>query len=93
MEIEVSTNILNDLMGVKNRIILPQKSVMPVREFLDFLAGKYGENIPGRLLENGDLRPEIIFLLNGQNIDSLNGLETAIHDGDHLVVITAMVGG
>ena len=53
-------------------------------------------NHPGlkdRLLENGDLRRFINVYVNDEDVRFTGGLETALSDGDQIVVLPAVAGG
>jgi len=40
-----------------------------------------------------DPRPKNVILVNGREINSLDGLETELHDGDEIVLIPLIHGG
>jgi molybdopterin synthase sulfur carrier subunit len=53
-------------------------------------------NHPGlrdRLLENGDLRRFINVYVNDEDVRFTGGLETAVSDGDQVVILPAVAGG
>ncbi|RNL63139.1 MoaD/ThiS family protein [Nocardioides marmoriginsengisoli] len=53
-------------------------------------------NHPGlrdRLLENGDLRRFVNVYVNDEDVRFTGGLETAVADGDQVVVLPAVAGG
>ena len=55
-----------------------------------------GQKCPGltqRVLENGQVRRFINLYLNDEDIRYLDGLNTAIKDGDELAIIPAVAGG
>jgi len=39
------------------------------------------------------IEPELTILLNGQNIQTLNGLKTPVKDGDLILLLPAVHGG
>lgn len=92
-EIEISTNVLNDIFGERNKIEIPQENSIQLRRLLDHWAQKWGKRVLERLLHGENLRPEIIFLVNGKTVESLDHLETEIRNGDRLVILTAITGG
>ena len=53
----------------------------------------YGQQISKRLLTGDNLRPEIIFLINGKSVEKSSGLSSKLKDGDRLSILTAMAGG
>jgi molybdopterin synthase sulfur carrier subunit len=53
-------------------------------------------NHPGikdRLIENGDLRRFVNVYVNDEDVRFTGGLETALSDGDQVVVLPAVAGG
>jgi len=93
LEIEITTNVLNDIFGETNRIEIPQEDSIRLRELFHFWTQTRGKKVLGRLLDGEKLRPEIIFLVNEKTVDLLNGLETQIRNGDRLVILSAVTGG
>jgi sulfur-carrier protein len=53
-------------------------------------------NHPGlkeRLVENGDLRRFVNVYVQGEDIRFLDGLDTAVADGDEVTILPAVAGG
>jgi molybdopterin converting factor small subunit len=63
-----------------------------VQEALDSLGAKY-PGITGRLFDNGQLRRFVNLYLNNEDVRYLDGLTTAVKDGDELAIIPAVAGG
>jgi MoaD family protein, archaeal len=63
-----------------------------VGEVLAVLEAEY-EEMDGRLIVDGDLAPQINVLKNGREVLHLQGLETALGDGDRLSVFPPVAGG
>ena len=93
LEIEITTNILCDIFGTRNKITVPYAVSSRLRTLLEIWNSTHRNKVLERLLDGENLKPEIIFLVNGTSLESLNGLETEIRDGDQLVILTAMTGG
>lgn len=81
------------------REYLPSKSTVidiedgsTVRALTEILRGSLGEVFYQRIMQNNNLAPYIIALLNGLSISMKNGLDTELRDGDRLV-FTIMVNG
>ena len=64
---------------------------LTVRDALELLC-----DTPTRRAEvfaRGDLKPHLVVMVNGTHIDSRQGLDTALADGDTLAVFPFLVGG
>lgn len=57
------------------------------------LVNKYGQKFEQVTLEGTNLKPEIKIIINGRDIDYLNGLDTQLKDGDVIVIIPPIAGG
>ena len=64
-----------------------------VKEALDELAGKYGDDFEERLLEDGELRRFVNLYVNGDDVRHGDGLETAIGEDDEISILPAVSGG
>lgn len=51
------------------------------------------EGLSERLIEDGDLKPQINVLKNGREVLHIDGVETALEDGDTLAVFPPVAGG
>jgi molybdopterin synthase sulfur carrier subunit len=63
-----------------------------VGDVLADLEAEY-EGLDGRLLEDGDLRPQINVLRNGREVLHMEGTETPVEDGDTVAVFPPVAGG
>lgn len=63
-----------------------------VRELLDDLAARYPA-LGAQLLENGGVAPFVNVYLGGEDVRTLNGLETPVEAGQTLILLPAMAGG
>ena len=61
-------------------------------ELIDNLEASYA-GIKERLIENGDLRRFVNVYVNDEDVRFTGGLETAVSDGDQVVVLPAVAGG
>jgi molybdopterin converting factor small subunit len=67
---------------------------LTVREALDSLVRVYGTSIESELLDQGEYRKGLSFLLNGRNVLSLpKKHETKLSDGDELMIAAVLSGG
>ena len=63
-----------------------------VGEVLDSLYDRYGE-LRSRIAEDGGLRRFVNVYVGGEDIRFLDGLETAVSDGDEVTILPAVAGG
>jgi molybdopterin synthase sulfur carrier subunit len=63
-----------------------------VGEVLDALYARYGE-LRGRIAEDGGLRRFVNVYVAGEDIRFLDGLDTAVSDGDEVTILPAVAGG
>jgi len=61
-------------------------------ELIDNLESNYS-GIKDRLIEDGDLRRFVNVYVNDEDVRFTGGLETAVADGDQVVVLPAVAGG
>ena len=64
-----------------------------VGEALESLYGSYGELRSRISDENGGLRRFVNVYLKGEDIRFLDGLDTAVSDGDEVTILPAVAGG
>jgi MoaD family protein len=91
-----------DYLGsIKQTLGLRQSEEIELRDdaslfdLLHMLAEKHGEAFKKSVYEpkDIDLKPYYILSLNGVMLNQLNGLETALEDGDHLTFLPVVTGG
>jgi sulfur-carrier protein len=63
-----------------------------VRELLDDLMGRFPSLRP-QLLEEDDLAPFVNVYVEGEDVRTKDGLETAVADGSTVILLPAMAGG
>ncbi len=63
-----------------------------VRELLDDLMGRFPA-LRGQLLEDGELAPFVNVYVEGEDVRTQDGLETAGRDGSTVILLPAMAGG
>jgi len=65
-----------------------------VRTLLKTLAKKFGSAFQKQVLVDEDtLSPNVKVLVNGVDIEYLNGMETKLKDGDEVAIIPPVAGG
>ena len=63
-----------------------------VRELLTDLAARY-PSLGTQILEDGGLAPFVNVYLGGEDVRTLDGLDTAVSEGQTLILLPAMAGG
>ena len=63
-----------------------------VRELLEDLAGQY-PSLGTQILADGDIAPFVNVYLGGEDVRTLDGLETPVAAGQTLILLPAMAGG
>ncbi|MGZ4394002.1 MAG: ubiquitin-like small modifier protein 1 [Gaiellaceae bacterium] len=63
-----------------------------VREVLDDLSARY-PSLGSQLFEAGDLAPFVNVYLEGEDVRTLDGLETPVAEGSTVILLPAMAGG
>jgi molybdopterin synthase sulfur carrier subunit len=63
-----------------------------VGEVLDALYERFGE-LRSRIAEDGGMRRFVNVYVDGEDIRFLDGLDTAVKDGDEVTILPAVAGG
>jgi molybdopterin synthase sulfur carrier subunit len=63
-----------------------------VRELLDDLMGRF-PGLRNQLVEDDDLAPFVNVYVEGEDVRTLEGLETPVRDGAQVILLPAMAGG
>lgn len=67
---------------------------LTVREALESIVKSYGTTLESELMDKGEFRKGLSFLLNGRNVLSLpEKHDTKLSDGDELMIATVLSGG
>lgn len=66
-----------------------------VKDLLDILAEKYGGRFRNYVFDEktGSVNSQLLFLVDGVNVASLNKLETKLTDGNSFVILPPVGGG
>ncbi|MHA1348100.1 MAG: ubiquitin-like small modifier protein 1 [Candidatus Heimdallarchaeaceae archaeon] len=65
-----------------------------VEDLLDKLFAEYGEELRDELFDDlGKIKPIYRIIVNGRNINLLDGFQTKLKDDDMLVLMPAIAGG
>jgi molybdopterin synthase sulfur carrier subunit len=86
---------IKQTLGLKQAEQLELKNDASVRDLLFLLAEKYGEPFKKAVYEPKglDLKPFHILSINGLLLNQLNGIETKLKDGDHIIFMPVVTGG
>ncbi|HIE15218.1 TPA: MoaD family protein [Candidatus Bathyarchaeota archaeon] len=84
---------IKDVLG--SEVELEIHEDMTVGDLLNELIKKYGDAFKRQIFnpETGKLQSYVRILLNGRDIDFLNGLETRLNNGDVLALFPPIAGG
>jgi len=63
-----------------------------VRELLDDLMSRFPA-LRRQLVEDDDIAPFVNVYVEGEDVRTLEGLETEVHDGSTVILLPAMAGG
>lgn len=83
-------NAYRSYTGLATDVLLVGETVDEV--FADLLR-QYPTLRPHLFNPNGKLRPYINLFVNGENIKTLQGMETKLKDGDSLRMVASIAGG
>lgn len=66
-----------------------------LKELLDSLSERYGAEFKKQVYESGqkDVKYGFVVTVNGVLMDQLNGVETQLKNGDHVILMSLMSGG
>jgi molybdopterin synthase sulfur carrier subunit len=86
---------LRDATGKREVEIDAQGEGMDILNLMCFLFGKLGDDFKRAVLdpETGNIRRYIKIMVNGRDIELLNGLKTLVRDGDIVQVFPPIGGG
>ncbi|HXH97028.1 MAG TPA: MoaD/ThiS family protein, partial [Gaiellaceae bacterium] len=63
-----------------------------LRELLDDLVGRF-PGLGTQLVENGDIAPFVNVYVGGEDVRTLDGLDTSVPAGSTVILLPAMAGG
>ncbi len=79
-----------NVLGRESVVELQQKA--SVDNLLNMLCAAHGDLRP-LLFDQAELKEEVNILVNGKNIESLQGMKTELSDGDEVAIFPAAIGG
>ncbi|MEJ2241965.1 MAG: MoaD family protein [Candidatus Bathyarchaeota archaeon] len=78
----------------KKMISLQLNDVISVDELISLLIKKYGKDFKEYVYtDQGKVQDFLSFLINGQNINNLEGFSTLLKDGDVIAILPPVGGG
>lgn len=85
--------VLREMIG-KRAEEIDAKENSTVKDVLSFLIGKYGKEF-GRQISSGREHKglKLLFLIDGQNIEKLDGMKTKLQNGSVLTIVPPVAGG
>jgi molybdopterin synthase sulfur carrier subunit len=94
MKVEVKFfTSLREITGKKTEEIMLQDTTT-VQGLLTMLAEKYGKNFHEYVYtKNGKVQGFLSFLVNGKNINAMEGFETKLKQGDTIAILPPVGGG
>ena len=94
MKVEVKFfTSLREITGKKTDEIQLQDTIT-VKELLTLLSEKYGKNFREYIYtKNGKVQGFLSFLVNGKNINVLEGFDTKLEQGDTVAILPPVGGG
>jgi molybdopterin converting factor small subunit len=63
-----------------------------VRELLDDLVSRF-PGLRTQLVNDNDIAPYVNVYVEGEDVRTLEGMETEVHDGSTVILLPAMAGG
>jgi molybdopterin synthase sulfur carrier subunit len=86
---------IKQTLGLKQAEQVELKDDTSLVDLLSMLAEKHGDPFKKSVYEpkDPDLKPYYILSVNGVLLNQLNGLETKLKDGDHLIFMPVVTGG
>ena len=96
---QISVRFFTSLREITNKkeetLKFPEDEKVTVEVVLKTLSQRYGKPFVEYVYERktGEVRGFLQFLVNGKSATTLNGLETALEDGDVLAILPPVGGG
>lgn len=83
---------LREIVGKKEEL-LELDGDLTVENLLEILSNKYGEEFQEYIYDEGRLRENLQFLIDGKSISTAKGIKTRLHDSAQFVIIPPVGGG
>ena len=84
---------LREITGKKVEQVELQNTVT-IDELVTVLANRYGKKFREYIYDKrGEVQPFLSFLVNGKNVNTMNGLDTKLENGDAIAILPPVGGG
>jgi sulfur-carrier protein len=83
-----------EIIGAREtEISLPERAT--IKRLLSRMSEMWGDGLSSHLFHPGTdrLLPHITLMVNGRSVQFLSGMETALHDGDEVLLLPPVAGG
>jgi MoaD family protein len=79
----------------QGRFEVPTREGSTLRDFLNQLVDAWGDELASKLFDTGGqtVLPHIMLMVNGQNINFLNKMDTVLQDQDEVLILPPVAGG
>lgn len=64
-----------------------------LRDLLHILFDRYGSRFRDKIFADGELRDDIIIMINGRHIEHLEGIDTRLAESDEISIFPRVAGG
>jgi MoaD family protein len=86
-------SVVREITGTREEVIEVQNGAT-IADILEILSKKYGKPFQRMIRSGRDIRGlQIVYFMDGKNISTLKGFETAVHNASELVIIPPVAGG
>jgi MoaD family protein len=86
-------SVVREITSTREEVIEVQNDAT-VADILELLSKKYGKPFQRMIRSGRDIRGlQIIYFIDGKNISTLKGFETAVNNASELVIIPPVAGG
>ncbi|MEX2721712.1 MAG: ubiquitin-like small modifier protein 1 [Candidatus Wukongarchaeota archaeon] len=83
-----------DLLGLKElELEVGPEETLKLIDLLERLFQKFGEEFRNKILENGNIRPQVNIMINGRNIKFLDEINSPLKDSDIVAIFPPVAGG
>jgi len=93
VKVYIKLELTQAFSGKDVEIIVPEET--QIRSLLSGMVEIWGDSLSPHIFKPGtdQLLPDILVMVNGQNIGVLHGLDTLLNDGDEVLLLPLAAGG